>query len=393
MEKKNFKLGFSILLICAMVSALIVMVVGVLHYADSQYCILSNITQLLISKYPNDEQSIIKLIKDNSDIYHSFQTDNDNYLSLYGYEAQDFAKGYLKKMFPIVIMATSLVIGLVFVLFNTMRKRERERIEVLTRYLERLNLGREVTIVPNNEDSFSGLQDEIYKTVTTLYKTREEAVAVKENYADNLANIAHQMKTPLTSMSLITQLLKEDLQEEYLEQLQKQIERLTKLEEALLLLSRIDAGVLALEKENVDVYTMLLLAVEGLEELSVTKGCEIKLENRGVVSFMGDMEWSIEAFSNLIKNCMEYAKSQVTIEYSQNPLYTEIKVWDDGEGFAKQDISHIFERFYRGSRAREGGIGIGLALAKSLILIQNGCIEAKNLSSYGACFVVRFYCH
>ncbi|MBA4689093.1 MAG: HAMP domain-containing histidine kinase [Candidatus Galacturonibacter soehngenii] len=349
--------------------------------------------QLLISKYPNDEQSIIKLIKDNSDIYHSFQTDNDNYLSLYGYEAQDFAKGYLKKMFPIVIMATSLVIGLVFVLFNTMRKRERERIEVLTRYLERLNLGREVTIVPNNEDSFSGLQDEIYKTVTTLYKTREEAVAVKENYADNLANIAHQMKTPLTSMSLITQLLKEDLQEEYLEQLQKQIERLTKLEEALLLLSRIDAGVLALEKENVDVYTMLLLAVEGLEELSVTKGCEIKLENRGVVSFMGDMEWSIEAFSNLIKNCMEYAKSQVTIEYSQNPLYTEIKVWDDGEGFAKQDISHIFERFYRGSRAREGGIGIGLALAKSLILIQNGCIEAKNLSSYGACFVVRFYCH
>lgn len=393
MEKKNFKLGFSILLICAMVSALIVMVVGVLHFADSQYCILSNITQLLISKYPNDEQSIIKLIKDNSDIYHSVQTDNDNYLSLYGYEAQDFAKGYLKKMVPIVIMATSLVIGLVFVLFNTMRKRERERIEVLTRYLERLNLGREVTILPNNEDSFSGLQDEIYKTVTTLYKTREEAVAVKENYADNLANIAHQMKTPLTSMSLMTQLLKEDLREEYIEQLQKQIERLTKLEEALLLLSRIDAGVLALEKENVDVYTMLILAVEGLEELSVTKGCEIKLENRGVVSFMGDMEWSIEAFSNLIKNCMEYAKSQVTIEYSQNPLYTEIKVWDDGEGFAKQDISHIFERFYRGSRAREGGIGIGLALAKSLILIQNGCIEAKNLSSYGACFVVRFYCH
>ncbi len=393
MEKKNFKLGFSILLICAMVSALIVMVVGVLHYADSQYCILSNITQLLISKYPNDEQSIIKLIKDNSDIYHSVQTDNDNYLSLYGYEAQDFAKGYLKKMVPIVIMATSLVIGLVFVLFNTMRKRERERIEVLTRYLERLNLGREVTILPNSEDSFSGLQDEIYKTVTTLYKTREEAVAVKENYADNLANIAHQMKTPLTSMSLMTQLLKEDLQEEYVEQLQKQIERLTKLEEALLLLSRIDAGVLALEKENVDVYTMLLLAVEGLEELSVTKCREIKLENRGVVSFIGDMEWSIEAFSNLIKNCMEYAKSQVTIEYSQNPLYTEIKVWDDGEGFAKQDISHIFERFYRGSRAREGGIGIGLALTKSLILIQNGCIEAKNLPTNGACFVVRFYCH
>lgn len=393
MEKKEFKLGFSILLICTMVSALIVMVIGVLHYANSQYIILSNITQMLISKYPKDEQGIIKLIKDNSGIYHSVQINNDNYLSLYGYEAQDFTKGYLEKLVPSVIIVICILIGLLVVLINMMRKRERERIGVLTRYLEQLNMGREVTILPNKEDSFSGLQDEIYKTVTTLYKTREEAVTVKENYADNLANIAHQMKTPLTSMSLMTQLLKEDLQEEYVEQLQKQIERLTKLEEALLLLSRIDAGVLTLEKENVDVYTMLLLAVEGLEGLSVAKSREIKLENREVVSYVGDMEWSIEAFSNLIKNCMEYAKSQVTIEYTQNPLYTEIIVWDDGEGFAKQDISHIFERFYRGSRAREGGIGIGLALAKSLILIQNGCIEAKNLPTYGACFVVRFYCH
>jgi hypothetical protein len=110
-------------------------------------------------------------------------------------------------------------------------------------------MGREVAILPNKEDFFSGLQDEIYKTVTTLYKTREEAVVVKENYADNLANIAHQMKTPLTSMSLMTQLLKSDLKEEYVEQFQKQLERLTKLEEALLLLSRIDVGVLELEKE------------------------------------------------------------------------------------------------------------------------------------------------
>lgn len=391
MVKKDIKLGLSILLICALLSGLIIMIVGVLHYADSQYRILSNLTQQLISKYPNDEQSIIRLIKENSDIYPSAQT--DNYLSLYGYEAQDFAMGYFKKMVPIVIMVTSLVIGLVFALLYNMRKSERVRIEVLTRYLERLNMGREVTILPNKEDSFSGLQDEIYKTVTTLYKTKEEAIAIKENYADNLANIAHQMKTPLTSMSLMAQLLKADLKEEYVEQLQKQVERLTKLEEALLLLSRIDVGVLELEKENVDVYTMLQLSVEGLEELPVAQNLEIRLENRGVLSYVGDMEWSIEAFSNLIKNCMEYAKSQVSIEYSQNPIYTEIKVWDDGEGFASQDITHIFERFYRGNRAKEGGIGIGLALAKSLISIQNGCIEAKNLPAKGACFVVRFYCH
>ncbi|SHO43855.1 sensor histidine kinase [Anaerocolumna xylanovorans] len=393
MEKKDIKLGACIMLICVLLSGSLAMIAGALHYADSQYDILSNLAQKLISRYPNDEQSIIRMIKENSDIYHRVQSDKDNYLSLYGYEVKDFAIGYLKKMLPVVIMAASLAIGLVFALFYLVKKNERERIEVLTRYLERLNMGREVSILPNKEDPFSGLQDEIYKTVTMLYKTREEAVAAKKNYADNLANIAHQMKTPLTSMSLMTQLIKADRKEEYVEQLQKQIERLTKLEEALLLLSRIDAGVLELEKENVDVYTILRLSVEGLEELPIAKALEIKLENRGAVSYMGDKEWSIEAFTNLIKNCMEYAKNGITIEYIQNPIYTEIKVWDDGAGFAEQDLPHIFERFYRGGRAKEGGIGIGLALAKSLIAMQNGCVEAKNLPAGGACFAVRFYCH
>lgn len=393
MEKRGIKLGLSIILISALLSGLAVMIAGALHYSDSQYSILSNLAQQLIGKYPNEEQSIIRLVKENSDIYPIVQNDRDSYLASYGYEAQDFANGYIKKMFPVVLMIIGLVIGLVSAFYHIVRKSERKRIAVLTRYLERLNMGREVTILPGQEDSFSGLQDEIYKTVTNLYETREEAVAVKENYADNLANIAHQMKTPLTSMSLMTQLLKTDLKTEYAEQMQKQIERLTKLEEALLLLSKIDAGVMTLERENIDVYTMLQLSVEGLEELPMAKALEIKLENSGAVSYVGDMEWSIEAFSNLIKNCMEYAKSQVTIEYIQNPIYTEIKVWDDGEGFTRQDMPHIFERFYRGGRAKDGGIGIGLALAKSLIIMQNGCIEAKNMPAGGACFAVRYYCH
>lgn len=393
MKKKDIKMGLCIILIGALLSGILIMRAGAFHYADSQYGILSNLAHQLITKYPNEEQSIIKLIKENSGIYDIAPIDKNDYLSLYGYEVRDFAKGYLIKMFPVLIVVTGLVIGLAFILFYLMKRRERERIEALAQYLERLNMRREVTILPNKEDSFSRLQDEIYKTVTMLYKTREEAVAIKENYADNLVNIAHQMKTPLTSMSLMTQLLKVDLKEEYVEQLQKQIERLTKLEEALLLLSRIDAGVLELQKENVDVYTMLQVSVEGLEELSAAKALEIRLENSGEVSFMGDMEWSIEAFSNLIKNCIEYAKGQVTIEYAQNLIYSEIKVWDDGDGFGEQDIPHIFERFYRGSRAKDGGIGIGLALAKSLISIQNGCIEAKNMPAGGACFAVRFYCH
>lgn len=393
MEKKGIRQGLGIFLISAMLSGLLAASIGSLSYAERQYRILSNLAQQLISKYPEEEQSIIRLIKENGNFNSAVPDNKADYLTLYGYEPRDFAGGYLKKMVPAIMIVTSLALGLGLLLYSGAKKREKERIEVLTRYLEKLNMGKEVTILPDKEDSFSPLQDEIYKTVTTLYKTREEAIAVKGNYADNLANIAHQMKNPLTSMSLMAQLLKTDLKAEYTEQMGKQIERLTKLEEALLMLSKIDAGVMVLEKGNVDVYTMLQLSVEGLEELPEAKAVKIQLENRGEVSYTGDMEWSIEAFSNLIKNCMEYAKSQVTMEYIGNPIYIEIKIWDDGDGFGAQDILHIFERFYRGARAKEGGIGIGLSLAKLLITMQNGCIEAKNMPAGGACFEVRFYCH
>lgn len=393
MRRKDIALALGGIFLLTLLSGLLLMVVGDFYYANSQYEILSRLTEQLINKYPNDEADIIGMIKETRDTEPAIQTGREGYLSLYGYEARDFATGYLIKGLLVAMVATSLAFGLAVVLLMMVRKNNKKRIEELTNYLESLNLGRAVTILPHKEDDFSKIQDEIYKTVTMLYQTREAAVTVKENYADNLANIAHQMKTPLTAMSLMTQLLKAELKSGPVEALEQQLERLIRLEEALLLLSRIDAGVLELEKERVDVYTMLQLSVEGLEELTTAKNLEIKLKHQGSVFFVGDMEWSIEAFSNLIKNCLEHAISQVTIEYQQNPLYTEIKIWDDGAGFDRQDWPHIFERFYRGSNIGDGGIGIGLTLAKSLVVMQNGCIEAINRSAGGACFAVRFYSH
>lgn len=393
MGKKQRKLGFGIILISALALGLLIMTLGAFHYADGQYRILSNLAEKMITQYPEEEENIIALIKENSGMYQPVTQEGEHYLSVYGYEASDFISTYFITLFPVVVLFIGLLMALICFCYFYIKKIEKERIEMLTGYLEALNMGNEVGILPAKEDSFSALQDEIYKTVTNLYQTKEEAILVKENYADNLANIAHQMKTPLTSMSLMTQLSKEDSGEEYRTQFQNQIDRLLKLQEALLVLSRIDAGVLELERRDVDVYTLLQLSLEGLEEISAGKPIDVVLENRGEVSYSGDMEWSIEAFSNLIKNCMEYAKRQIQINYRQNPLYTEIAIQDDGEGFDRADIPHVFERFYRGGRAKNGGIGIGLALAKSLIQMQNGCIEAKNLPSGGACFNIRFYRH
>lgn len=97
---------------------------------------------------------------------------------------------------------------------------------------------------------------------------------------------------------------------------------------------------------------------------------------------------------NLMKNCMEHGKGgEIHCSYAQNPLYTQILIWDEGEGFAKEDIPHLFERFYRGQNAGEGGIGIGLALAKEIIERQNGAIRAGNGPDGGALFEIRFYRH
>lgn len=228
--------------------------------------------------------------------------------------------------------------------------------------------------------------------MTFLYRTKEQAVQVKNDFAENLSNIAHQIKTPITAMSLSVQKMRLDFDGKALDQVEKQLSRLNYLEEALLVLSRIDAGTLFLQKEETDVFTLLVLASDNLQELFSGSGTSIHIPEKGEMMIVADMDWTMEAIMNLMKNCMEHNKGgTVHCSYAQNPLYTEILIWDEGAGFEREDIPHIFERFYRGKNASEGGIGIGLALAKEIIERQNGTIRAKNRSEGGAFFEIRFY--
>ena len=256
-------------------------------------------------------------------------------------------------------------------------------------------LGAGGTLIQTQEDDFSRLQDEIYKTVTTLYQTREAAVFAKKNFAENLANIAHQLKTPITAAFLSLQLMKKETTNEYANQIEKQLDRLNRLEESLLMLSKIDAGTLLLKHERVDLYTALNLAAENLIDLLQDSHISIEIPENGCIEFFGDLEWTMEAFINLMKNCMEHSQPGgiVHCDYSGNPLYAEIRIWDDGTGFDKEDLPHLFDRFYRGRRAVGNGIGIGLALARSIFELQNGTITAYNRRNGGACFEIRLYSH
>ncbi len=318
----------------------------------------------------------------------------EDFLSVLGYRISDFsgaAYGWITVFAAFFFVAGALLFLLTFLWKN---KLEARRIQALADYLEQVNRGKAIILSTSGEDDFSKLEDEIYKTLTFLYQTREAAVQARNDFAENLSNIAHQIKTPITAISLSLQMMRQEPDGRHLKQVEKQLRRLTRLEEALLVLSRIDAGTLPLQRKEVDVFTLLVLAADNLQELFKGSGTSIEIPEAGGMMIMADLDWTMEAVMNLMKNCMEHGKGgEVHCSYEQNPLYTEILIWDEGEGFAKEDIPHLFERFYRGQNAGEGGIGIGLALAKEIVERQNGTISAKNRRGGGALFEIRFYCH
>ena len=318
----------------------------------------------------------------------------EDFLSVLGYRISDFsgaAYGWITVFAAFFFVAGALLFLLTFLWKN---KLEARRIQALADYLEQVNRGKAIILSTSGEDDFSKLEDEIYKTLTFLYQTREAAVQARNDFAENLSNIAHQIKTPITAISLSLQMMRQEPDGRHLQQVEKQLRRLTRLEEALLVLSRIDAGTLPLQRKEVDVFTLLVLAADNLQELFKGSGTSIEIPEAGGMMIMADLDWTMEAVMNLMKNCMEHGKGgEVHCSYAQNPLYTEILIWDEGEGFAKEDIPHLFERFYRGQNAGEGGIGIGLALAKEIVERQNGTISAKNRRGGGALFEIRFYCH
>lgn len=297
-----------------------------------------------------------------------------------------------------MIWCMAVGFGVVVILFVgtivSMKHLTNKRVQRLTDYLAGINMGKSVILMPEGEDELSKLQDEIYKTVTMLHQTRDEALRTKNQYARNLSNIAHQIKTPITAISLAAQMQQDDT-EKMREQIQRQLSRLTYLEESLLLLSRMEAGTLNFRRKKVDVFTLLMMAGDNLRELFKQAQVDIVIPESGEMDIYVDFDWTMEAVMNLLKNCMEHTPhgGSVHCQYEQNPLYTKILIWDNGEGFGKEDIPHLFERFYRGQNAAKDGIGIGLALAKEIVESQNGTLRARNRSEGGACFEICFYCH
>lgn len=357
------------------------------------FAMVNRICSEVIEQEPKAQRVIAAVLKEYTEGIPDDPSGED-VLPALGYRASDFPgfscghTGFLA--------AAGLLTGLSLFFFTLLyrNRAENRRIRALTGYLEQVNDGKAPILSASGEDDFSRLEDEIYKTVTFLYQTRDQAVQAKKDFAENLSNIAHQIRTPITAASLAIQRGKQDFDAKALDQVEKQLSRLTYLEESLLLLSRLDAGTLILQKEQTDVFTLLVLAADNLQELFRNLGTSVEISEQGEMPILADRDWTMEAIMNLMKNCMEHDPGGcVHCSYAQNPLYTQILIWDEGDGFAGEDMPHLFERFYRGKNAREGGIGIGLSMAKEIVERQNGTIRAQNRPEGGALFEIRFYCH
>lgn len=251
--------------------------------------------------------------------------------------------------------------------------------------------------IPDEEGELAVLGSKINKMTIRLRDQAEELRAEKVYLQESLADISHQVRTPLTSIHMLLLQLKEEEDRRERGRLYRCIESLLARTEwlvsSLLKLAKLESGTVALKSRPVRVEDVVKKAVEPFKVPMELKGQELVLKLGRDVLYEGDLMWSAEAVGNIIKNCMEHTPESgtITISAEENPIYTQIRIEDTGEGFSKEDLHHLFERFYRGKEASRDSVGIGLALSGMIIKGQNGTVQAYNRENGGARFCIRFY--
>ncbi|AOT69577.1 sensor histidine kinase [Geosporobacter ferrireducens] len=248
----------------------------------------------------------------------------------------------------------------------------------------------------SDEGELSILHSEITKMMLRIREQNNALKKEKEHLADSLADIAHQLRTPLTSANLILSLLAntpdENERKAFVRETEELLVRMDWLITSLLKLSRLDAGIVVFQSEQIDVNTLISAALRPFLIPMELHDIPLQIDVPKGIIIQGDSGWLSEAIQNILKNCMESAgeNGKIEIVCRSNPLFTEITIHDSGVGFEKEDLPCLFDRFYRGKNPNATGYGIGLALCKTIITRQGGTIIAKNHPHGGANFAIRF---
>lgn len=358
---------------------------------------MSNIIYAIIETNPSiDEKEIIKIL-------NSKTNEKSDLLKKYGIDIQEeniilevnniYKLNYI---YSFIISMITIILALIIVL-NYINK-ENRKIDGITKLINDINNKvYKIGILDEEEDNLSNLRNEIYKTSIVLKLDAEESKNVKESVLRSVADISHQLKTPLSSISIMLDNIIEnpkmsfDKRNEYLKKSQNQIMVINNLIVNLLKVSKMDAGVIKFKRESINVKEVL----DNIKELLIVnlelKNINLNISCKNSINIVGDYTWEMEALKNIIKNAIDASsnESDIDINVKENNFYVLVTIKDYGKGMTKEEQKHIFERFYK-LNEDSNSFGIGLNLAKMIIENDNGIISVESKINEGTSFTIKY---
>lgn len=363
------------------------------NYNESINSIIYEVTL----KYPDiNEYDLIEVLDSNKN--------SDDMLSKYGINDKNSSIIENDKLFKkyiiidlLVLMVIILVIYLFFIINKSKRTKKINKIIELISKINRRNF--DIDIEDYTEDELSALKQEIYKTSLMLRSEADNSLKDKLNLKDSLSDISHQLKTPLTSITIMIDNILDNeemdskTRRKFLINIKREIININFLVQNLLKISKFDANVIKFNKEEVFIKDIVNEAIKKVSALSELKGISIKVSGDKNATINCDFMWEVEAISNIIKNSIEHINSDgfVEINYTKNKVYSRILIRDNGIGIDSDDLPYIFDRFYKGKNTNRDSVGIGLALSKSIIEKDNGSISVKSTPNIGTIFTIKFF--
>ena len=358
---------------------------------------IAEIAMTVKEKYPDvTDSELIETIKNGKNL-------DKNFLTKYGYTTDTRYIESIEENRNTTI-AVNLILAICFetiamVLFIIYKNNQKKQINEIDQYLRKLNdKNYQLKIQDNGEDEISKLRNELYKTTVLLKEVAENNEKERKQLSNSLADISHQIKTPLTSIRIMLDNIcdnpdmDEKTKQEFVQDISKQIDWISSLVIALLKLARFDAGAIEMNDKEFCVKDFIDDIISNLSVLLDIKNIEIVVNIDKSIKATLDYNWQKEAVTNIVKNAIEHSNenSRIYISAESSSLFLKIKIRDEGEGISKEEKKHIFERFYKSNKSSENSIGIGLALSKTIIEKDNGDIKVSSEKGQGTTFEIEY---
>lgn len=397
-ELKKYIISTLIVFICLFILFLFLNIYEYKTYTKNFNNKISAIINVIKKDYPKiTDKEIIKILNNDTlktnDFFNKYGIDVNN-KSILIKNDRDYHKFLAINLSFLTI--TVVILLIIYIRYNYKKEKD---IKDIIKCIEQINKKNyEIQIDSISEDDLSILKNEIYKTTIMLKEAAENSSKDKLNLKKSLEDISHQLKTPLTSILVMLDNIIEDsnmeekIRNDFIVDIKRNVLNINFLVQSLLKLSKFDANTVHFVKQENDLKTIVEESIKNVSTLCDLRNINIKLNIKENSKIICDDKWQIEALTNIIKNAIEHSKnnSNIIINIENNNVYSMIEVIDFGEGIAKKDIKHIFERFYRCKNTKTDSIGIGLALAKTIIEEDKGTISVES-NKLETKFIIKYY--